>query len=329
MSIRPYSSLPSYSYDLLPEELLVKCFTYIDLENMPIMECICHTWNRVASDEEIWKRIAFERKTYMKIEAPSIKAKVYLSFPPYCKQARKLFQKQLKTIPPNLKPAQERALIDKAIKTIDLSKARLNEDVAIKIEPLKMIEEQIPLTQVLLNQNIFTADAIFNLTISKITQLQKIGSLFIKAIKNEHLFTPHKSYNKRLITELENCLNAASLFPEYLSPYVKKPSPEPMHLLCTGYAQVSLMKQLEQINCERYENDSWEHTFEKPLNLSIEFPDYIPSLIKKMDSDAFLDFSVLSEASPYETKPINNFKDYVAYSMEENYTQALRSIRMK
>lgn len=57
----------------------------------------------------------------MDIEARSIRAKVFLSFGPYCRAARMIFNTELEKIPKNLPPARECILIDAHLGGLDLS----------------------------------------------------------------------------------------------------------------------------------------------------------------------------------------------------------------
>lgn len=335
MTIRAYSNSnsPSYSYDLLPEEILLKCLSYIDVLDTLIIDRVCTTWNRVASDETIWIRIACERKINMKLEAPSTKAKVLLSSAPYCKQARKLFYRELEAIPTNLKPEHERALIDNTLKGLRLPKSNPSKPLSYKSNSSKMIEENIPFTQVLLYWKTHHPDAIFDTVIKSINQPYVINQLFDISIRKNKLFHPHESYNNILISKIDSDLHELSIIPEYLSNHTEHPPFDSMHLLCRGYAFASWMKDLEKINTDRYinmssyQNDQAIADLEKILReqdyLPIQFPAYIHTLIKKMASDAFLDLSTTHLVPSYE----NKFIDNILECMTESYHKALASIR--
>lgn len=321
MTIQPYNSSPSFSYDELPDETLVKCFSYVDLDDRPTLEMICTTWRRVSSDDACWKSIAFERKINPDLEAPSLRDKVFLSFGPYCRAARIIFPRELIAIPTKPNPAQERMLINNTLKGLDLMKIDSVElirdnptifftqvtnqetpsDSPIEDLVKTFVELKVPLNQVLMSLKIFTADDLFSNEASSILHILDMPKLLFASMVETH-FKPQKE-----IFEAFEKMQIHFTTSQYLAAYTDKPSGSAILPFCSAYAIIEYMKALDKLNTIRYEKndiitpllnglsgDAWTLAFETfmknqgvSLDLKIHYPIFIQDLVKKMDEKEF------------------------------------------
>lgn len=240
MEIQSYNP---YSFEL-PEEDLCKCFSYLNVEDLTTLELVSMTWNRISSDNQLWKPFAMEQGIKLTFELPfSTKVKVLLSYRLYCQAARISFEIRLNTKPINL--VHEKRTIDKKISSqpceipfasncpypyLTIAESRLN-------NPLN-INYKTPFAQVMLKARLCTANALLESAIPYLTSIAEIKQ--------------YDSFLHYLATRVEAPL-ATSVFP-----------------FCSAWFKL------------KHESDM------KVSSLHIEYPEYVHTLIKKMNETEFL-----------------------------------------
>ncbi len=275
MQIQPYLPSPIYS---LPDEDLIKCFSYLSLYDLPIVACVCKIWEQVSSDEHLWKPIAWERLTYLPLNELSTKTKVLNSIAPFCRATRLVFKNDLVDTPSAPSPLIELKLIETQLKTISKAEPFCLSQPNLDIS--EVIDKHIPQYQASLYRKKEFIDATFECLIRSSTHLEVTHINLINDL--------WKGLTPQCVERMNNMMHIGSLLSEYLSIYVKKPLATSIFYLCSGHVFIF-----------------WMETLAKTLDARIQYPEFIHGLIKKLEETEFL---ALFETSNFK-KPVRVFAD--------------------